>query len=67
MTAIGAEQLATSICVVLPVTSALMVPLPLSYNRFATDCAKEVISAAVPLARQQLYCQNRRQRQTHSL
>jgi hypothetical protein len=35
----------TSICVVLPVTSALMVPLPLSYNRFATDCAKEVISA----------------------
>jgi hypothetical protein len=27
----------------------LMVPLPLSYNRFATDCAKEVISAAVPL------------------
>jgi hypothetical protein len=39
----------TSICVVLPVTSALMVPLPLSYNLFATDCAKEVISAAVPL------------------
>jgi hypothetical protein len=38
----------TSICVVLPVTSALMVPLPLSYNLFATDCAKEVISAAVP-------------------
>jgi hypothetical protein len=37
----------TSICVVLPVTSALMAPLPLSYNRFATDCAKEVISAAV--------------------
>jgi hypothetical protein len=28
---------------------ALMVPLPLSYNRFATDCAKEVIAAAVPL------------------
>jgi hypothetical protein len=26
-----------------------MVPLPLSYNRFATDCAKEVISAAVSL------------------
>jgi hypothetical protein len=26
-----------------------MAPLPLSYNRFATDCAKEVISAAVPL------------------
>jgi hypothetical protein len=38
----------TSICVVLPVTSALMVPLPLSYNRFATDCAKEVIAAEVP-------------------
>jgi hypothetical protein len=37
----------TSICVVLPVTSALMVPLPLSYNLFATNCAKEVISAAV--------------------
>jgi hypothetical protein len=26
-----------------------MVPLPLSYNLFATNCAKEVISAAVPL------------------
>jgi hypothetical protein len=37
----------TSICVVLPVSSALMVPLPLSYNRFATDCAKEVISAGI--------------------
>jgi hypothetical protein len=55
MTAIGAKQLATHITdlqtklVVLPVTSALMVPLPLSYNRFATDCVKEVISAAVPL------------------
>jgi hypothetical protein len=36
--------------VVLPVTSALMVPLPLSYNLFATDCVKEVISAEVPLA-----------------
>jgi hypothetical protein len=32
---------------VLPVTSALMVPFPLSYNRFATDCAKEVIAAEV--------------------
>jgi hypothetical protein len=26
-----------------------MVPLPPSYNLFATNCAKEVISAAVPL------------------
>jgi hypothetical protein len=25
----------------------LMVPFPLSYNRFATDCAKEVIAAEV--------------------
>jgi hypothetical protein len=31
------------------VTSALMVPFPLSYNLFATNCAKEVIAAAVPL------------------
>jgi hypothetical protein len=38
-----------NVVVVLPVTSALMVPLPLSYNLFATNCAKEVISAAVPL------------------
>jgi hypothetical protein len=39
----------TSICVVLPVTSALMVPLPPSYNLCATNCAKEVISVEVPL------------------
>jgi hypothetical protein len=45
----------TSICVVLPVTSALMVPFPLSYNLFATNCAKEVISAAVPLDTKTVY------------
>jgi hypothetical protein len=39
MVAIGAE-----LCVVLPVTSALMVPLPLSYNLCATNCAKELTS-----------------------
>jgi hypothetical protein len=34
----------TSICVVLPVTSALMAPLPPSYNLCATNCAKELTS-----------------------
>jgi hypothetical protein len=34
----------TSICVVLPVTSALMTPLPPSYNLCATNCAKELTS-----------------------